>query len=93
LFAERLKDAEDAPRYLRVLENGRWHFAEMAVVFTDEEAIFMLINGLPEMPQWIMFCGLTIGMYANSSTAFTTVSSTSPPAHLPNHCDLIFGGS
>lgn len=55
LFSERLKDAEDAPCYLGVLENGRRRFAEMGVVFTDEEAIFMLLNGLPNSPQWIVF--------------------------------------
>jgi hypothetical protein len=81
LFSERLKDAEDAPRYLGVLENGQRRFAEMGVVFTDKEAIFMLLNGFPETPQWIIFRGLTIGMYASSSAPVpSTSSTTSPPA-------------
>ncbi|KAG2747613.1 hypothetical protein P692DRAFT_201806426 [Suillus brevipes Sb2] len=58
LFSEKLKDAEDAPWYLG-----------MGVVFTDEEAIFMLLNGLSETPQWIIFRGLTISI---------TLSTTSP---------------
>ncbi|KAG1819398.1 hypothetical protein DFJ58DRAFT_739428 [Suillus subalutaceus] len=41
LLSEQLKDAEDASRYLSVFENGRRHFAEMGVIFTDEEAIWI----------------------------------------------------
>ncbi|KIK32891.1 hypothetical protein CY34DRAFT_100585, partial [Suillus luteus UH-Slu-Lm8-n1] len=52
LFSERLKDAEDASRYLSVFENGRRRFAEMGVTFTDEESIWMLLHGLPDTPQW-----------------------------------------
>ncbi|KAG2060197.1 hypothetical protein BDR06DRAFT_852490, partial [Suillus hirtellus] len=81
LFTERLKDAEDAPRYLGVFENGRRRFAEMRITFTDEEAIFMLLNGLPDTPQWVVFRSLTIGLYnsanvtAPSSSAATTTTS------------------
>ncbi|KIK49405.1 hypothetical protein CY34DRAFT_33781, partial [Suillus luteus UH-Slu-Lm8-n1] len=55
LFTERLKDTEDAARYLGVFENGRRCFAEMRITFMDEEAIFMLLNGLPDTPQWVVF--------------------------------------
>ncbi|KAG0701978.1 hypothetical protein DFH29DRAFT_805640 [Suillus ampliporus] len=74
LFMEKLKDAEDAGRYLGVFENGRQWFMEMQITFTDEEAIFMLLNGLPDTPQWVFFRSLTIGLY-NSMTA-TTMSSS-----------------
>ncbi|KAG1845080.1 hypothetical protein DFJ58DRAFT_621050, partial [Suillus subalutaceus] len=52
LFSERLKDPDDASRYLGVFENRRRRFAEMGVTFTDGESIFMFLNGLPETPQW-----------------------------------------
>ncbi|KAG2342814.1 hypothetical protein BDR05DRAFT_859661, partial [Suillus weaverae] len=52
LFSERLKDPDNASCYLGVFENGCRRFAEMGVTFTDGEGIFMLLNGLPEMPQW-----------------------------------------
>ncbi|KIK32467.1 hypothetical protein CY34DRAFT_37624, partial [Suillus luteus UH-Slu-Lm8-n1] len=55
LFSERLKDPDDASCYLGVFENGRRRFVEMGVTFTDGEGIFMLLNGLPEMPQWVVF--------------------------------------
>ncbi|KAG2053852.1 hypothetical protein BDR06DRAFT_859880, partial [Suillus hirtellus] len=52
LFSERLKDAEDASRYISVFENGRRRFAEMGIAFMDSEAVWMLLHGLPETPQW-----------------------------------------
>lgn len=39
LFSERLKDMEDASRYISVFENGRRRFAEMGIAFTDSEAV------------------------------------------------------
>jgi hypothetical protein len=82
LFTEKLKDAEDAARYLGVFENGRHRFAEMWITFTDKEAIFMLLNSLPETPQWVVFRSLTIGLYQSASiitpSPSTTTSTTSP---------------
>jgi len=75
LFTERLKDADDASRYLGVFENGRRRFAEMGVTFTDEEAIWMFLHGLPDTPQWVVYRSLTIGMYNNQPT---TSSSATP---------------
>ncbi|KAG2751742.1 hypothetical protein P692DRAFT_20708322, partial [Suillus brevipes Sb2] len=46
LFSERLKDADDAARYLGVFENGHRRFAEMGITFTEEVCVFMLLNGL-----------------------------------------------
>jgi hypothetical protein len=75
LFSEKLKDADDASRYLSVFENGRRRFAEMQVTFTDEESIWMLLNGLPETPQWVVFRSLTIGLYKAPSTSTSAVAS------------------
>ncbi|KAG1834039.1 hypothetical protein DFJ58DRAFT_847685 [Suillus subalutaceus] len=81
LFMEKLKDAEDATRYLGVFKNGCRRFAEMQIAFMDEEAIFMLLNGLPDTPQWVVFRSLTIGLYSSanviaSSSSTTTTSPT-----------------
>ncbi|KAG0698457.1 hypothetical protein DFH29DRAFT_878003 [Suillus ampliporus] len=77
-----LDDTEDTTQYLGVFENGRRHFTEMRITFTDKEAIFMLLNGLPNTPQWVVFCSLTIGLYSStnivvSSSTTTTSSATS----------------
>lgn len=80
LFSECLKDAEDASRYLGVFENGRRCFAEMGVTFTDEESIWMLLNGLLETPQWVVFRSLTMAHYKTPpSSSVTTTTSPSVP--------------
>ncbi|KAG2108534.1 hypothetical protein DEU56DRAFT_750098 [Suillus clintonianus] len=79
LFSERLKDPDDAPRYLGVFENGRRRFAEMGVTFMDGESIFMLLSGLPETPQWVVFRSLAM---AKMSSVSTTSSTTTAPATL-----------
>jgi len=76
LFSKKLKDAEDASRYLGVFENGRRRFAEMGVTFTDEESIWMLLNGLPDTPQWVIFRSLTMAHYKQPSTSTSTSPST-----------------
>ncbi|KAG2754167.1 hypothetical protein P692DRAFT_20721155, partial [Suillus brevipes Sb2] len=55
LFAEKLKDADDVSRYISVFEHARRRFAEMAITFTDGEAVFLLLQGLPQTPEWIIF--------------------------------------
>ncbi|KAG2753430.1 hypothetical protein P692DRAFT_20641698, partial [Suillus brevipes Sb2] len=55
LFAEKLKDPDDAPRYISVFENARRRFAEMAVLVTDDEMVFLLLHGLPLTPEWLIF--------------------------------------
>jgi hypothetical protein len=78
LFSERLKDTEDASRYLGVFENGRRRFTEMGVTFINEESIWMLLNGLPETPQWVVFRSLTMAHYKTSPSSVTTTSPSSP---------------
>lgn len=75
LFSEQLKDAEDASRYISVFENGRRRFAEMGISFTNSEAVWMLLHGLPETPQWVVFRSLTLGLY-NKTTPSSTSAST-----------------
>ncbi|KAG2139851.1 uncharacterized protein EDB93DRAFT_693665 [Suillus bovinus] len=77
LFAEKLKNPDDAARYLEVFENGRRRFAEMQIMFTDEEFIWMLLHGLPDTPQWAMYRSLTIRMIDSSNVNALTGSTTS----------------
>lgn len=79
LFAEKLKDADDVSCYISVFKHARRHFAEMAITFTDDEAVFLLLLGLPEMPEWIIFKRMTMSMYNNSSPTPATTSSPMVP--------------
>jgi hypothetical protein len=74
LLDERLKDADDAPRYLDIFKNGRRRFAEMGLTFTDEEAIWMFLHGLPDTPQWVVFRNLTMMQYRTPSAPPVTTS-------------------
>jgi hypothetical protein len=74
LFSERIKDADGASRYLSVFKNGRHWFVEMGVIFTDE-AVWMLLHGLPDTPQWVVYHSLTMGLY---KTPPASASSTAP---------------
>ncbi|KAG2750373.1 hypothetical protein P692DRAFT_20847626 [Suillus brevipes Sb2] len=68
-------DANDASWYLSVFKNGRCWFVEMGVTFTDEEAVWMLLHGLPDTPQWVVYRSLTMGLY---KTPPASASSTAP---------------
>jgi hypothetical protein len=72
LFSERLKDPEDTACYLRVFKHACRRFAEMSVTFTDEESIFMLLNGLPDTPQWVVFHSLTMNAYKITPSSSST---------------------
>lgn len=75
LFNEKLKDAEDASRYIEVFKNGRRRFAEMGVTVTEDEAIFLLLHGLPKTTDWLVYKRLTIGQFNSMSlTPSTTIS-------------------
>lgn len=77
LFNEKLKDAEDASRYIGVFENGCRRFAEMGVTVTKDEAIFLLLHGLPKTTDWLVYKRLTIGQFNSMSS---TLSTTTSPA-------------
>lgn len=81
LFNEKLKDADDASRYIGVFENGRRRFAEMGVVVTEDETIYLLLHGLPKTTEWLVFRRLTYGQFntPNFSPAATTSSPAPPP--------------
>ncbi|KAG2032643.1 hypothetical protein BDR03DRAFT_1014991 [Suillus americanus] len=47
----------------------------------NSEAVWMLLHGLLETPQWVVFHSLTLGLYKTptSSTTSTTAPATVPP--------------
>jgi hypothetical protein len=51
----------------------------MGIAFTDSEAVWMLLHGLPETPQWVVFRSLTLGLYKAPSTSSTTTTPVVPP--------------
>ncbi|KAG2050954.1 hypothetical protein BDR06DRAFT_1010893 [Suillus hirtellus] len=71
-------DAEDASRYISVFKNGRRRFAEMGIAFTDSEAVWMLLHGLLEIPQWVVFRSLTRGHYKMTSSSTSSTQTTTP---------------
>jgi len=76
LLSVQLKDANNSSRYLSEFVKARHRFAEMGAMFTDDEAIFLLLHGLPKTPDWNVFHQLTFSHYAQTSTSSST--STSP---------------
>ncbi|KIK32194.1 hypothetical protein CY34DRAFT_37464, partial [Suillus luteus UH-Slu-Lm8-n1] len=55
LFAEKLKDPDDTPRYISTFEGTRCRFAEMSIVVTDDEMVFLILHGLLLTPEWVIF--------------------------------------
>ncbi|KAF8552058.1 hypothetical protein OG21DRAFT_1391408, partial [Imleria badia] len=53
--SEKLKDAEDATRYIGVFEDARRRFIQMGVTYTIEESTFDLLQGLPDSVEWKIF--------------------------------------
>ncbi|KIK76794.1 hypothetical protein PAXRUDRAFT_100873, partial [Paxillus rubicundulus Ve08.2h10] len=53
--SEKLKDTSDALRYLGVFEDARRRFIQMGVMYSEDEAVFDLLQGLPEMVDWQIF--------------------------------------
>ncbi|KAG2348102.1 hypothetical protein BDR05DRAFT_996390 [Suillus weaverae] len=82
LFAEKLKDADDISHYISIFEHARQCFAKMAIMFTDGEAVFLLLQGLLQTPEWIIFKRMTMTSYSNSHSSLlasgssTTMSTT-----------------
>ena len=76
--SEKLKDADDAARYLRIFEDARRRFVQMGITYSDDEAVFDLLQGLPEAIEWQIFREITM----MKLSAPTTPSTTSPPSKL-----------
>ena len=78
--SEKLKDADDAPRYLGIFEDARRRFIQMGVSYSNDEAIFDLLQGLPDGVEWQIFKEFTLNRMSTSLA--TTPASTTSPAPL-----------
>jgi len=78
--SEKLKDEDDATRYIGVFEDARRRFLHMGVTYTVEESIFDLLQGLPEGVDWEIFREFMLNKLTQSSvTSSTTPSSSTSP--------------
>ncbi|KAG1853666.1 hypothetical protein F4604DRAFT_1933076 [Suillus subluteus] len=94
LFAEKLKDADDVSCYISVFEHARRCFAEMAITFTDGEAVFLLLQGLLQTPEWIIFKCMTMTSYSNlSSSLLVSAPSSSTVVAAPQMTFLSIAAS
>ncbi|KAG2346977.1 hypothetical protein BDR05DRAFT_996779 [Suillus weaverae] len=76
LFAEKLKDPDNTPRYISVFRNARCRFVEMAVVVTEDEMVFLLLHGLVHTPDWLIFKHMTMSLYSTPPPASTSTTTT-----------------
>jgi hypothetical protein len=53
--SERLKDADDASRHLGTFEDARRRFVQIGVTYSNDEAVFDLLQGLPDIIEWQIF--------------------------------------
>ncbi|KAG2055890.1 hypothetical protein BDR06DRAFT_1006377 [Suillus hirtellus] len=76
LFVEKLKDVDDTSHYISTFKNVRRHFAEIGVIVTEDEMVFLLLHGLPSTPEWIIFKHMTMNLYSSSSIPTAPSSSS-----------------
>jgi transposase InsO family protein len=79
--SEKLKDTKDASRYLGVFKDVRRRFIQMSVTYSNDESIFDLLQGLPDIIEWEIFKEFT--MNRMSITSGTTTSSTTSTSTTP----------
>ncbi|KIN92896.1 hypothetical protein M404DRAFT_36621 [Pisolithus tinctorius Marx 270] len=77
-----MKDASDAACYLSEHSAARCDLIHMGVSYSDEEAIFHLIEGLPETGTWLSFrlflqSSCTVAAAASVGTSVSSTSKTS----------------
>ena len=60
VHSEKLKDADDASRYLGIFEDARCRFIQMGITYSNDEAIFDLLQGLPDRVEWQIFKEFTM---------------------------------
>ena len=75
--SEKLKDTNNAPQYLGIFEDAHRHFIQMRVSYSNDEAIFDLLQGLPDGVEWQIFKEFTLN-HMSTSLATTPASTTSP---------------
>lgn len=75
---EKLKDADNAPWYLGVFEDARHCFIQMGVSYSNEEAIFYLLQGLPDGIEWQICKEFTMKHMSTPSTTTPTTTMSAP---------------
>ena len=79
--SEKLKDTDDTSRYLGIFEDARRRFIQMGITYSNDEAIFDLLQGLPDGVEWQIFKEFTMNRMSTSSSS-TATSSTTPSTPL-----------
>ena len=72
ILSLRLKDASDAERYLGDFNQAREHLSDAGVVYSEAEAVYQLLFGIPESSSWSVFKQITLA-------AITAGAAASPP--------------
>ncbi|KIO14374.1 hypothetical protein M404DRAFT_121562 [Pisolithus tinctorius Marx 270] len=77
-----MKDASDMAHYLLEHSTARHDLIHMGASYSDEEAIFHLIEGLLETGTWLSFClflqsSCTVAAAASTGTSVSSTSKTS----------------
>lgn len=70
--------------YLGVFEDTHRCFIQMGVTYTNDEAIFDLLQGLSDVIKWQIFKEFTMN-HMSSATRSTTTSSTVTPLNFKSH--------
>ena len=76
---EKLKDANDASRYLGVFEDTHRRFIQMGIIYSNDESIFDLLQGLPDGIEWQIFKEFTMNCMSISSTSTRSTTTPSTP--------------
>ena len=76
VHSEKLKDADDATWFISVFEDAHHRFIQMGVVYSTEELVFNLLQGLLSRVEWEVFWEFMLSKLSASSSPLT--STTSP---------------
>jgi len=103
IFNLQMKDAADAARYLGEHDAFHHDLLQMGVVYSDNEAIFNLLKGLPHTGMWPAFKlvlqssvsvhGVCSSVSSTSTSTPSTSTSTSSAAALGTASGIVSGSS
>ena len=75
--SKKLKEADNAPCYLGTFKNTCHHFVQMGVIYSNDEAVFDLLQGLLDIIKWQIFREIMLTKL-NTSHSSSTTSTPSP---------------
>ena len=82
IFGLQMKDAKDAQRYLGEHETLRRDLVRMGVAYSDSEAVFNLLKGLPRAGTWPAFKLMLQTSISTTTSAISTSASGSSISQL-----------